>query len=88
MPSRCGDDDDTAPRLELAVEATVEFDPGVEPVALASLDGGDLLVGERRTGVIRVISPQGDLSEPIAQVDVTADETDQRGMLGSPSPIP
>jgi hypothetical protein len=78
----CGDDDDTAPRLELAVETTVEFDPGAEPVALASLDGGDLLVGERRTGVIRVINPQGDLSEPIAQVDVAAAETDQRGLLG------
>jgi hypothetical protein len=78
----CGGDDDTQGRYTLAVETTVDFDPGAEPVALATSDRGDLLVGERRTGVVRTVSPGGELSEPIARLDVVADEDDQRGLLG------
>jgi hypothetical protein len=78
----CGGDDDTQAPYTLAVETTVDFDPGTEPVALAPLDGGDLLVGERRTGVVRTVSTRGELSEPVARLDVVADEEDQRGLLG------
>jgi Glucose / Sorbosone dehydrogenase len=80
----CGGDgsDSDGEDFRLAVEATVELGSRTEPVALAPLPDGGLLVGERLTGAIRRISAEGDLSEPIIQVDVQAGPTDQRGLLG------
>jgi Glucose / Sorbosone dehydrogenase len=78
----CGGDDATTARLDLAVVTTVEFDDEAEPVPVASLGDGRVLVGERRTGAIRQVSAEGDLSEPIARVDVIAGGSDQRGLLG------
>lgn len=78
----CGGGDDAEPRVTLTVEATVDFDPGTEPVALAASDAGDLLVGERRTGVVRTVSRRGEPGEPVARLDVVAGDDDQRGLLG------
>lgn len=77
-----GGSDGDGDAIRLAVEASVVFEPGTEPVALASLPDGDLLVGERRTGAVRRISANGGLSEPIVRVDVQAGPDDQRGLLG------
>jgi hypothetical protein len=83
----CGGDDSggsggSGGGILLDVEATVEFEAGTEPVALAPLADGGALVGERRTGAIRQMSADGDLTEPMAQVAVQAGENDQRGLLG------
>jgi hypothetical protein len=80
----CGDDSaqEDAPALAFEVETTVEFERGTEPVAVAVLDGGDLLVGERLTGVVRTVDTDGELGPPVAELDVAADPDDQRGLLG------
>jgi len=78
----CGSDRSSDDGIRLTVEATVDFAPQAEPVALAPRPEGGLLVGERRTGAIRRISARGDLSEPIIEVDVQAGPDDQRGLLG------
>lgn len=78
----CGSDRSDGAAIRLTVEVTVAFEPQSEPVALAPLSDGGVLVGERRTGAVRRISAQGDLSEPIIELDVRADATDQRGLLG------
>ena len=75
--------DDSGGGLGFEVEATVEFDAGAEPVALAALADGGLVVGERRTGRVRMVTRQGDLvAEPVARVAVVAGADDQRGLLG------
>lgn len=78
-----GDDSEESPATgaELDVERTIELEPGGEPVALAVDEDGNLVVGERLTGRVRVVA-DGELAEPIAEVAVQADADDQRGLLG------
>jgi len=77
----CGSDD-TDDEDRLSVDASVEFAEEAEPVALAEgLDGG-LLVGERRTGVVRRVRADESLSDPVVRVDVAGAADDQRGLLG------
>ncbi len=81
----CGDGGDRRSNgaSVLRVEATVQFQPGTEPVALAPRDDGGLLVGERRTGRVRRVTAAGDLEpQPVAEVSVAADDDDQRGLVG------
>jgi hypothetical protein len=69
--------------VRLSVETSVRFEPGTEPAALAPLPDGGLVVGERRTGRVRVLSADGNLEpEALARVAVAASEDDQRGLLG------
>jgi hypothetical protein len=84
LAAGCGGNgsDNRGSGISFAVETTVDFAPDAEPVALAALADGGLLVGERRTGTIRRIRADGDLSAPILQVDVQAGTDDQRGLLG------
>jgi hypothetical protein len=74
---------DPDPEVAFETEATIRFDAGAEPVALAARRDGSVLVGERRTGRIREITRDGELlPEPVAQVAVTSSASDQRGLLG------
>jgi glucose/arabinose dehydrogenase len=67
----------------LPVERTIELEPGTEPAALAALGDRGFLVGERRTGRVRLVTGTGDLDpEPVARVAVISGEDDQRGLLG------
>lgn len=67
----------------MRVEATVAFQPGSEPAALAPLGDGGFVVGERRTGRVRIVTADGELeAEPLARVETEASEDDQRGLLG------
>ncbi|MGH9211390.1 MAG: PQQ-dependent sugar dehydrogenase [Acidimicrobiales bacterium] len=75
----CGGDGDG---VDVEVKSTIEFENGTEPAALAPLPDGGLLVGERRTGLIRTITADGDLTDPVAHVAVVAAANDQRGLLG------
>jgi hypothetical protein len=87
----CGGDDGDGPpdgaAPDLSVEATVGFERGAEPAALAALPDGRLVVGERRTGRVLVVSAGGEpdgepAAEPVAEVATEASEEDQRGLLG------
>lgn len=57
-------------------------DPAAFPAAMAPLPDGGLLYGERLTGAIRRIDPDGRLEpEPVATLRVST-EGEQRGLLG------
>lgn len=78
-----GDPDADDERPGLAVERTIELEPGADPAALATFDDRGLLVGERRTGRVRQVTGTGNLApEPVARVAVVSGEDDQRGLLG------
>jgi hypothetical protein len=58
-------------RPGLAVERTIELEPGTEPAALVAFGDSGLLVGERRTGRVRLVTGTGDVEpEPVARVAV------------------
>jgi glucose/arabinose dehydrogenase len=66
-PAFPGQTDAPAPKDRSRVRITVITDQLDQPWSIAFLPDGDLLVTER-VGVLRTISPNGDVSEPIAGV--------------------
>jgi len=66
-PAFPGQTDAPAPKDRSRVRVTVITDQLDQPWSIAFLPDGDLLVTER-VGVLRTISPNGDVSEPIAGV--------------------
>lgn len=76
----CSGDDDGAPEGDSTdVVITAE-----QPAALGVAPSGTLLVGERLTGRVLAVPAPYDGAEPefVTSLAVTADEQDQRGLLG------
>ncbi|MEO6121578.1 MAG: PQQ-dependent sugar dehydrogenase [Acidimicrobiales bacterium] len=71
------------PAIRAETVATLAFDDGAGPTALAELSDGRLVVGERRTGRILAFTGALDAApEVLAVVDVDPQARGQRGLLG------
>src|SRR5262245_49090731 len=66
-PAFAGQTDAPAPARESRYRVEVITDKLTAPWALAFLPDGNFLVSERR-GVLRTVSPKGEVSEPISGV--------------------
>ena len=71
-----------APPGRASIDGVTLVADAASPIGLVALADGGFRYGERRSGAIREVDPNGRLrSEPVAQVDVVADPG-QRGLLG------
>lgn len=70
----------SSPKPDL-VASQVLVDRAAFPAAMAATPDGGILFGERLTGDIRRVSPEGEVSEAVAHVEVSTDG-EQRGLLG------